>query len=125
MNINDMTIGQAKELAAMVSSHAPAQKALIGEYVIVRCRDAGVHAGTLIDYEGRTVILKNSRRLWYWVCANNQISLSGVASEGVVEKESKIPAVVGTLILSDACEILETTPQCQESIERAPVYEVD
>ena len=126
MNINDLTIGEAKELAAMFGgcNQAVSTKPLIGEYVIVRCRDAGNHAGTLINYDGRNVTLKNSRRLWYWVCAEKQHSLSGVASVGITSK-SKIPSVVGTLILSDACEILETTGKCQKSIEDARIYETN
>lgn len=120
MDINNLTIGQAKELAAMFGA-TQAKKELIGEYVIVRCRDAGVHAGYLVDYEGRNVTLKNSRRLWYWVCAKKQHSLSGVSVVGITNK-SKIPAVVPTLVLSDACEILSTTDKCRESIEGAEIH---
>lgn len=98
------------------------EKEMIGDYVIVRCRDAGVHAGTLVSYEGREVVLKNSRRLWYWKCANNKHSLSGVAVEGITG-ESKIPDVVPKIVLSDACEILETTDKCRRSIEDAEVYQ--
>ena len=123
MNIDKLTIGQAKELAALFT-HTAAKKELIGEYVIVRCRDAGVHAGYLVDYEGRNVTLKNSRRLWYWVCAEKQHSLSGVAAVGITDK-SKIPAVVSTLVLSDACEIISTTDKCQKSIEGAKIYAAD
>lgn len=123
MNIDKLTIGQAKELAALFT-HTAAKKELIGDYVIVRCRDAGVHAGYLVDYEGRNVTLKNSRRLWYWVCAEKQHSLSGVAAVGITDK-SKIPAVVSTLVLSDACEIISTTDKCQKSIEGAKIYAAD
>ena len=124
MNINDLTIGQAKELVALFAGTQAPQKELIGDYVIVRCRDAGVHAGYLVDYEGRNVTLKNSRRLWYWVCAEKQHSLSGVAAVGITDK-SKIPAVVSTLVLSDACEIISTTDKCQKSIEGAKIYAAD
>jgi len=104
---------------------ATPKKELIGDYVIVRCRDAGVHAGTLVDYQDRNVTLKDSRRLWYWVCAEKKHSLSGVAQVGIVQSKSKIPVVVSTLILSDACEILETTEAAKKSIIEAPCYEVD
>ena len=126
MNIDELTIGQARQIAAMLNaSSPPTTKPMIGEYVIVRCRDAGVHAGTLVDYEGRTVYLKESRRLWYWVCAESQHSLSGVAQEGIVHSQSKIPPAVGTIVLADACEIIETSEKCRQSIQGAPVYEVD
>lgn len=97
------------------------KKEMIGDYVIVRCRDAGVHAGYLVDYEGREVVLKDSRRLWYWKCANNQHSLSGVANEGITS-DSKIPAVIEKAVLPEACEILSTTNKAKKSIEGAEVY---
>ena len=97
------------------------EKEMIGDYVIVRCRDAGVHAGTLVSYEGREVVLKNSRRLWYWKCANNQHSLSGVAEEGITQ-ESKIPGMVWKIVLGDACEIISTSDKCQRSIQDAKVH---
>jgi len=97
------------------------EKEMIGDYVIVRCRDAGVHAGTLVSYEGREVVLKNSRRLWYWKCANNQHSLSGVAEEGITQ-ESKIPGMVRKIVLGDACEIISTSDKCQRSIQDAKVH---
>src|SRR5512133_3357102 len=51
-----------------------------GTYVIVRCRDAGVHAGEFIAHPAaRTVVLKNSRRLWYW---SGAASLSELAVYG-------------------------------------------
>ena len=125
MNLDDLTLGQAKQLAAMFGGTTTPKKELIGEYVIVRCRDAGVHAGTLVDYEGRNVTLKDSRRLWYWVCAKNQHSLSGVAAVVIDPQKSKIPAVVGTLVLSDACELIQASQECQRSITAVDVHEVD
>lgn len=100
------------------------KKEMIGEYVIVRCRDAGVHAGTLKSYEGREVVLTDSRRLWYWKAANNAHTLSGVAKEGITSN-SKIPANICRIVLSDACEIIETSSECKKSIEGAPVHEVN
>lgn len=34
---------------------------MVGKYVIVRCRDAGVHAGVLVDHSGREAVLTESR----------------------------------------------------------------
>ena len=60
MLLND---GQSK---INLSKEVEVKKPLIGEYVLIRCRDAGVHAGILVDWEGREVQLKESRRLWYF-----------------------------------------------------------
>ena len=126
MNIDELTIGQAKQLAGLFGgAMCQPKKELIGEYVIVRCRDAGVHAGILVDYEGRNVTLRNSRRLWYWVCAERQHSLSGVAAVGIDQGKSKIPAVIPTLVLPEACEIIQTSKKCRRSIEGVPIYEVN
>ena len=38
---------------------------MIGKYVVVRCRDAGVHTGVLEAHDGRECVLTESRRLWY------------------------------------------------------------
>ena len=99
-------------------------KQMIGEYVIVRCVNSGVHAGILQNYNGTEVKLTESRRLWRWVSGGNTLSLSGVATHGLADG-SKIPPVVDKIILTDACEIMETTQAAAKSIAGYPVYEVN
>ncbi|MDE2000350.1 MAG: hypothetical protein KGI52_15650, partial [Burkholderiales bacterium] len=64
---------------------------MLNEYVIVRCSEAGVHAGILAAHEGREAVLLESRRLWYWKPANKQKYLSGVAVAGLAPS-SKVGA---------------------------------
>lgn len=97
-----------------------ADKPLVGEYVIVRCRDAGVHAGVLVDYEDRNVELKDTRRLWYFKCKTGH-TLSGVALHGVNDA-SKIAGELSQIILSDACEIIPVSPDAERSIRNAKEY---
>ena len=79
---------------------------LIGEYVIVRCVCAGVHCGELMSIDGRTVIIKGSRRMYKWWC-NSEMSLSGVARQGINQSKSKIAGILNKpLILIDACEVI-------------------
>ena len=94
---------------------------LIGEFVIVRCRDAGVHAGTLVKASGRSCVLKNSRRLWYFKCARS-ISLSAVQGYGLSD-ESRLGAVVDTIVLTENCEIMTCSEKAQQDIETLPVTE--
>jgi hypothetical protein len=95
----------------------------IGKYVIVRCRDAGVHAGTLKSREGRQCELTDSRRLWRWrVNGNKGITLSDVATVGLDTKDSKIGAPV-TILLTEDCEIIECTPEAAENIAQFPTHE--
>lgn len=126
MNIEDLTIKQARELAALFSGGAAMQKPayptdhLIGEYVIVRCRDAGVHAGILVFAADRGCFLKESRRLWYWKPAKGAF-LSGVAAFGL-HKDSKVGVPVD-LALTENCEVIAVTDDARESISGAPNYE--
>ena len=68
MDMNELTIGQAKELAALFGGQAAPKPVcpLIGQKVIVRATAAGVHYGTLVSLDGDTVTLSNARRLWFW-----------------------------------------------------------
>jgi len=132
MNINDLTIGQARQLVTMLSvefgGHAVDSSAqttsinngMLGKYVIVRCRDAGVHAGVLESYNGRECVLNESRRLWYWKAAKGAF-LSGVAASGL-SKESKIGDPI-RVHLTENCEIIECSDQAEKSIRGAKNYE--
>ena len=88
---------------------------MIGKYVIVRCRDAGVHAGVLESHEGREAVILESRRLWYWKPANRKKFLSGVAVAGLHE-DSKIGAALPRLHLTETCEIIQCTDVAEKSI---------
>ena len=112
-------------LVGSEESQAGSDKEMIGDYVIVRCYKAGVHAGILKSYEGQEVVLSESRRLWYWKCADNLHSLSGVAEAGIDQKDSKIAASVTTIVLSEACEIISTTDKAKLSIVGAKTHEVN
>ena len=76
-----------------------------GKEVIVRCRDAGVHIGELVEgsVKGRSLELRNARRLWKWAGA---LTLNEVSQNGVDRKNSMICKPVPTIILLEACEII-------------------
>lgn len=100
----------------------PASDPWIGKYVVVRCRDAGVHAGVLRSRAGRECELGQARRLWYWKPANKGAFLSGVATEGLDHKASKVGAPVD-ILLTENCEIIACTDAAAASIVEAPTYE--
>ena len=119
MNIDDLTIGQAKELAALFSVETVTREGIrdngmIGKYVIVRCKDAGVHAGVLVQHAGRECVLKDSRRLWYWKPAAGKF-LSAVANTGL-SANSKVGQSVERLHLTENCEIIQCTGVAESSI---------
>lgn len=94
----------------------------IGKFVVVRCRDAGVHAGTLVSRSNRQCELTGARRLWHWKVADNGAFLSGVAQLGLDHAASKVGAPVD-ILLTENCEIIACTDAAQSSITTAPNYE--
>lgn len=91
------------------------ENGMIGKYVIVRCRDAGVHAGVLAANEGREAVLTESRRLWYWKPAGLGKYLSGVAVYGL-DTSSKLGVPLPRIHLTETCEIIQTTPEAERLI---------
>lgn len=120
MDFYSMTLGDIKRIAAAFGEEKT-ESPFIGKYVIVRCRDAGVHAGVLVSASGRNCVLKDARRLWYWKPANGAAFLSGVASEGL-DSESKIGCPVG-IELTENCEIIMCSSSAQKSIMEAKSHE--
>ena len=91
-----------------------------GKYVIVRTYSAGVFAGTLESRNGREVVLRDARRLWYW---SGAASLSQLAQEGTSDPGNcKFPIPVDRVELLEAIEILDVTPTGRKSIESVPVW---
>jgi hypothetical protein len=125
MNIDDITIGEARQLSSLFSKALPATSnsptfSMIGKKVIIRTFSAGVHYGELVEKDGKEVILGNARRLWYWKTANKGISLSEVANEGLA-KDSKVCAPVDAIWL-EAVEIIPCTKEAIKNIEAQDVY---
>ena len=83
------------------------------EYVIVRCRDAGVHSGYLKWEKDNTVTLIESRRLWRW----HGKTLSGLAMEGTTNKEKcKYADTLPEIRLNGWCEIIPCSEEGKTSI---------
>jgi hypothetical protein len=122
MNIDDLTIREAKKLASMFapSSTSGGCNGLVGKKVIIRTYSAGVHYGELSEKDGNEVILKNAHRIWYWKTPNKGISLSEVANAGL-DKESKVCSPVESIWL-EAIEIIPCTKEAIKSIEATNEY---
>lgn len=90
------------------------------KYVIVRTYSAGVFAGNLLSKDGKEVVLSNARRLWYW---DGAATLSQLAMEGTKKPENcKFPIALDRIVLTEAIEIIDVTPQAQKSIELVPIW---
>lgn len=121
MNIDELTIGDAKRLAAMLGGSAEITTPHIGKKCIIRTYASGVHFGTLVAQSGRQVELKNARRLWRFDVAPHGVSLSEVAIHGPVGSRTKICETVPEMTILDALEIIPTTETAAAVIEQAKV----
>lgn len=88
----------------------------IGQYCIIRARDAGVHAGTVAAANGNVVHLVGSRRIWKW---GGAFTLSELSQKGIDPSESRIALVVPSIEIIGVCEIIPCSGDSRASIEAA------
>ena len=118
MKLDDLTIGEAKKLAALFSTTSvTTEHPFIGKYVIARCYSAGVHAGELVSCDGETAVLRDSRRLWNWKAADG-VALSGLAQNGLAKNSgSKIDSKNPEIYLTGICELIPCAKGVKETID--------
>ena len=124
MNIDDLTIKQAKELSSMFGANNKNNQAgglntFVGKKVIIRTYSAGVFFGKLEEKAGKEVILSEARMLWYWETANGGISLSDLAVGGASDETKACEPVD---IWLEAIEIIPCSDKCINSFESKPIY---
>lgn len=114
MNIDELTVGQIKEITKYFSYQDKSEKThpFIGKYVLCRCYSSGVHTGILSEIDGDKVILKESRRLWSW--KGNGVALSSVANGEL--KEGKVDSENPEIYLTGVIEIIPCSKKAEESI---------
>lgn len=121
MNINDLTVGQVKEINSLLATNKEQKtdglNCMIGEKVIIRTFSAGVWFGTLEQKDRNEVIIKNARRMWRW-WAKEGISLSSVSVHGINHNKSKIAEPVNAVWL-EAIEIIPCSEVSIKNIESA------
>ena len=124
INIDDLTIGEAREIAAMFGGIAgtpaknkPAWKhPLLGKRVLVRTFSAGVHIGTLESVNPDNAMechLKDALRLWKW--EGGGLSLSAVAHNGI--KGGRLNKT-DEVTLTNAIEYIPVTEEAEATYER-------
>lgn len=117
MSIDNLTIGEAKQLAAMfANANASSRIQGNGRPVIVRSRDAGVQFGYLESYEGSTVHLRNARQMWSWTAAEGG-TLLDCATHGV--KAGRFSTTCASVTVIGACAIIDCTDKAVKTLEAA------
>lgn len=117
MELDNLTIGDAKKLASMFNNHTqtqPLYHPMVGRRCLIRTYSAGVHIGDVENVtNGTEVLLKNALRLWKW--EGGGLSLSSVASQGI--KGGRLDRT-GEVLITNAIEFIPTTPMAEKSYER-------
>ncbi len=122
MDINNLTIGQAKEIAKLVScaSANPCVETKSAETdntrrkVIVRSRDAGVIYGDFVSLDGTNVTLENAVQMWKWKAVKGG-TLIDCAEHGVVKSTSKFSSPSARTIVLGACAIIDVTDEAAKT----------
>ena len=126
MNIDDLTLGQLKEIAGMKiiaekNTHERCVHSSVGKICIMRGTASGIHVGTVEEVSNANVTLSSSRRLWGWK-AKKHFTLSSVAIHGISEEHSRVSETLPVIFISDACELIPCSPEAIKTIFDARVY---
>ena len=122
--IDEMTIGEARQIAALFNGSAQQSGSdmlsrYIGKYAIIRSRNEGINAGEIAAIDSSGVILKNARRIWYHKPADKKLSwYEGVAESGL-SSDSKVSGVVSEKAVIEDYSITLCTDVARQSIESA------
>ena len=106
MIIDDLTIGEFKQLQGMFGGGSVAKPPVIfegyvGKYVICRTRNEGINAGRVVKLDETGVVLEDARRLYYHKPLNKSVSwYEGVAKYGISE-DSKVGTPVEKILAED------------------------
>ena len=88
---------------------------MIGQFVIVRTRSAGVHTGYLLEQAGTAAVLGEARRLWRW---GGAFTLNEAALRGCAES-SRISEPVNRILLTEVIEVIPCQPVAIENLRRS------
>ena len=93
----------------------PPKPKKVKPWFIVRTFSAGVFVGEIESRNGREVVMRNARRLWYWEGA---ATISQLATIGTSKPQNcKFPCAVNRVQLLEVIEIVDVTPAARVSIE--------
>lgn len=110
MNIDELTLGQIKELQALKLGETNTQQShpMLGKRCLIRTYSAGVHIGDVVYSNEMEVRLENALRLWKW--SDGGLSLSAVANNGI--KNGRLNKT-GEVYLTNAIEFIPTTKEAE------------
>lgn len=120
MKIDELTIGQAKEILSLLGSKGIQESKqphpMLGRRCLIRTYSAGVHIGDVswINPENSMEVkLSNSLRLWKW--EGGGLSLSALANDGI--KGGRLNRT-GEVYLTNVIEFIPTTQNAEKTYEK-------
>jgi len=126
IDIDSLTIGEARKLAALFGNVAPATPSaspfasLVGKLALVRSRGSGVWAGYVSAAHegpaGHTLALANARRFWSWTGAGECSSLALTGPTG-----GKIGPAASPIV-AEVLEAHELSPDAVGAIAKVPTW---
>jgi hypothetical protein len=123
MNIDELTLGQIKQLQSLLGGQEPAKdpaRGMIGKTCMFRTYSAGVHFGELAEKQGQSCLVKNAQRVFYWTEA---CSLSQLAMEGSKNFDGcKIAMPVDEMVLEQVIEIIPMSEETVKLFREAKVW---
>jgi len=126
MDINDLTLGQIKEIQKLSEINNCTKNKLtryVGKYVIVRSRNEGINAGEVLEYDETGIILKEARRLWYHKPNDKKTAwYEGVSVSGL-SKDSKISCKVSEKAIVEEYSITLCSEKAELSIKEKESHE--
>ena len=116
MNIDDLTIKDARELAKLFCQ--PTQNGnhpSVGKFCVIRSYAAGVHVGTVASVtdsqSGREVRLTNTRRIWSW---DGALSCSEISQTGITG--GKMSVSIPENFVNQSVEILPCSREAEQCL---------
>jgi len=114
MDINDLTLGQIKDLHKIFgdSNNTDIASHYIGKQCIFRTYSAGVFFGILKARNGKDVIIKECRRIFYWEGA---FTLSKIAESGV--SSAKLSVEEPEKLCTECIEVIPASSKCIKQLK--------
>ena len=119
INLEELTIGQARELAKQFAGsqngNAMQKHPAVGQYCVIRSYAAGVHVG-IVDsvsdsLSGREVCLSQTRRIWSWLGA---LSCTEISQTGITG--GKVSSIAPKNFVNQAIEILPMSEEAEKCL---------
>jgi len=114
MNIDELTLGQIKQIQSLIGQQQPTKThPMLGRRCLIRTYSAGVHIGNITEIDGMECKLENALRLWKW--EGGGLSLSAVANNGI--KLGRLNRT-GEVYLTNVIEIIPTSAEAEKSFAK-------